>query len=111
MKTTSRRGLTASHLVAAVLAAIVNGIAPAEAQTPIRSDAFVVVVNADNPIDDIGRDALSDLFLKRSLKWATGKMANPVDLPAGASTRGAFSRAVLHKPVSAVRTYWQQQIF
>ena len=35
----------------------------------------------------------------------------PVDLSESAPAREAFSTAVHHKPVKAVRAYWQQQIF
>jgi len=72
---------------------------------------FFVVVNAANPMTEIDRDGLSKIFLKRSTMWSSGKAIQPVDLPIDAASRGAFSKAVLHKSVTAVRAYWQQQIF
>ncbi len=72
---------------------------------------FVVIVNESNPMTDIGRDDLSKIFLKRSTSWPSGKTIVPVDLPIEDASRDAFSRAVLHKTINAVRAYWQQQIF
>jgi ABC-type phosphate transport system substrate-binding protein len=105
----SRRAFSA-HL-AAVITVLLNPFIPAAAQSPARSQAFVVVVHADNPVEGIDREALSNLFLKRSTKWPAGNLAEPVDQSTKSSAREAFSRSVLRKSVTAVRTYWQQQIF
>jgi ABC-type phosphate transport system substrate-binding protein len=70
-----------------------------------------VVVNAGNPAAEIDRETLSNVFLKRAAKWPAGGRVDPVDLPLKATAREAFTRDILHKSVSAVRTYWQQQIF
>ena len=73
--------------------------------------AFVVVVNASNPIDGIDRDGLSRIFLKRVANWPDGRSAGPIDLPSSDPVRTEFSRAIHRKSVDAVRAYWQQQIF
>jgi ABC-type phosphate transport system substrate-binding protein len=111
MSSLSQRALRTAHLVASLLAASLNGFRPAQAQAPARSATFVVVVNAANPLEEIDREALSNLFLKRAIKWPSGNLAEPFDLGLRDPSREAFSRQVLHKSVPAVRSYWQQQIF
>lgn len=111
MTTCSRRKFAASHIAVALLAATVHGSAPALAQAPGKAARFVVVVNASNPMEEIHRESLSNLFLKRAAVWPSGKLAQPVDLTQQDPAREAFSRQILRKPLSAVRAYWQQQIF
>lgn len=77
----------------------------------VPAQSFVVIVNASNPVDTIERDHLSQIFLKRVYAWPTGSAAQPIDLPMDAPSRETFSRSVLRKSLSAVRAYWQQQIF
>jgi ABC-type phosphate transport system substrate-binding protein len=72
---------------------------------------YQVVVNAANSISSISKDELSKIFLKRSTKWAGGAAAVVVDLKASDTTREAFSQAVHGRGASAIRSYWQQQIF
>jgi ABC-type phosphate transport system substrate-binding protein len=101
-------------LSAYAVALLMAGLRPVErlgAQAPIRNEAFVVVVNAGNPIEEIDRETLSNVFLKRTPKWPSGTPVNPVDLPLKTTAREAFTRAIHHKSASAIRTYWQQQIF
>jgi ABC-type phosphate transport system substrate-binding protein len=108
MSSNFRRRLAAPHI--ALLLATITPLTPAAAQT-VRSDAFVVVVNAGNPIDAIDRETLSGVFLKRVAKWPSGAGVEPIDLSLRAPAREAFSRLILRKSISAVRTYWHQQIF
>jgi ABC-type phosphate transport system substrate-binding protein len=97
--------------IAGLILTVFNPLVRVHAQTPIRSDLFVVVVHTDNPLEAIDREVLSNVFLKRVVKWPSGARLDPIDLPLNAKAREAFTRAVLHKSISAIRTYWQQQIF
>ncbi|WP_411280502.1 phosphate ABC transporter substrate-binding protein [Gemmatimonas sp.] len=75
------------------------------------AQGFKIVVNSDVQISDIGQTSLSNLFLKKDRKFATGVEAAPVDLSASTAGRDAFSKAVHGRSTSAVVTYWQQQVF
>ena len=68
-------------------------------------------MHASNPIGSITREEASKLFLRKATKWTSGAEVVPVDQPEGSDTRAAFTKAVLKKSVSAVKVYWQQQIF
>ncbi len=55
-------------------------------------------------------DQASRIFLKKTSAWPDGRPAYPVDQVEG-TVRDAFSRVVHGKATSAVKSYWQQQIF
>ncbi len=76
-----------------------------------QSSAFRVVVHTSNAASALPRAELARIFLKKTSAWPDGRAAQPVDLTETAATRRAFSKSVLERDVSAVRAYWQQQIF
>lgn len=76
-----------------------------------RAQDVQIVVNAANAVSELPASAISDLFLKKIAKFPGGGAATPVDQAATAAPRASFSKSVLGRPVSAVATYWQQQIF
>jgi ABC-type phosphate transport system substrate-binding protein len=100
-----RRGLLAGLLLVAG-AFMVRRIAHAE-PTP----EFRVIVHPDNPSTALNREFLSDAFLKRSTRWNDGETIRPVDQRPDSLARQHFSRSVLHRSVTAVKSYWQQRIF
>jgi len=75
------------------------------------SVALQVIVNSANPVSSLSKGRLAGLFLKKTTKWDTGQAAQPVDQVPDSALRQGFSRDVLGKDVSAVRSYWQKQIF
>lgn len=68
------------------------------------AQAYVVVVNAAGP-SSLSKEDLSRIFLKKN------KNLTPVDQDKDAKVRSAFSKAILGRPLSAIISYWQQQIF
>ncbi len=93
--------------LAFAVAAAAVGTAPAAAQT----DGFVVIVNQTNPVTAMSRQQVADIFMKQLRQWEHGGDVHPVDQPAVAAVRDAFSRAVHGKPASAVASWWGQQMF
>jgi len=88
------------------LAILVTGLAPvAEAAD------FKVVVNASNPINSMAAKELSGLFLKKDLTWPTGQTVTAIDLNPDSPVREEFTNAIHEKKVSAIKSYWQRQIF
>ena len=69
-----------------------------------------VVVHPGNPATELDRDALSRLFLKKTLRWPDGVAVQPVE-PATSTLRAAFAEQVHGKSLNAVRSYWTQLIF
>lgn len=72
---------------------------------------FKVIVNSANPVTSITRTELASIFLKQETSWSDGQVALPVDQGENSSVRADFSRAVLRRPVAAVKSFWQKQIF
>jgi ABC-type phosphate transport system substrate-binding protein len=72
---------------------------------------YQVVVNANNPTDILTKEQLGKMFLKKIVKWDTGIPIVPVDQVPISPARAAFTKIIHGKPVSAIASYWQQQIF
>jgi ABC-type phosphate transport system substrate-binding protein len=75
-----------------------------------RAQEYSVIVHESNPASTMTPSEMAQLFLKKKTKWPSGIAVVPVDQSSG-KAREAFSREVLGRDVSAVRAYWQQQIF
>lgn len=72
---------------------------------------FKVIVNPEGSTQAETREFLTDVFLKRVVRWRNGDAVKPVDQRADAAQRHRFSESVLRRSVASVRNYWQQQIF
>lgn len=101
--TSMRRSIV--RTLSAVFGALLVASAPAAAQE------YKVIVNSANSTAELTADAATKVFLKQVLKFPNGTAAQPVDQAKGAPARVAFTRGVLGRAVSAVESYWQQQIF
>jgi ABC-type phosphate transport system substrate-binding protein len=93
----------------AVAAAVL--LAAAGVATPALAQEFKVIVNPSNTTSELSADVASKVFLKQVPKFPNGTPAQPVDQGKAAASRVAFTRTILGRAVSAVESYWQQQIF
>jgi ABC-type phosphate transport system substrate-binding protein len=80
------------------------GLAVLAPTSRAAAQSFVVVVNVSGPAA-LSRDDVSKIFLKKSGQFTA------VDQSKDSKVRSAFSAAILGRPVSAIASYWQQQIF
>ncbi|MGC4118651.1 MAG: substrate-binding domain-containing protein [Myxococcales bacterium] len=83
---------------------------PAAAEEP-APQPFVVVVHPNQPLAEVSRAKLADLFLRKVNAWDSGSACKPVDQAADTAARKAFSDGVLKRSVAAVVAYWQQRVF
>src|SRR5688572_8515134 len=72
---------------------------------------FKVVVHPSTEVSTLTKSELSDYLLKRKLTWPNGKAVIPVDLPEKSEVRAAVVRDVFGRSASAIKSYWNQQIF
>lgn len=79
--------------------------------TADQGPAFTVIVNPDNPVTEVDRALLRDAFLKRATEWSNGATIRPIDLTRRFPIRDRFTRDVLKKTPSQLKSYWNQQIF
>jgi ABC-type phosphate transport system substrate-binding protein len=72
---------------------------------------YKVIVNSSNSITSISKTELSNIFLKKVTKFSNSVTAVPIDQVENSSVRNEFTSSVLKKTVSAVKSYWNQQLF
>lgn len=72
---------------------------------------FKIVINETNATSSISKDDLSRCFMKQTNTWIGRQPVIPVDQAASSDVRQAFSGAVHGRDVSAVKSFWQRQIF
>ncbi len=89
-----------------VTALVGNPALAAESATPYK-----LIVNAANAVTTLSHDDVNRIFLKKTTKWPNDQPVLPVDLPATAAARQAFSKDVLRRVPYEVAAYWNQAIF
>lgn len=72
---------------------------------------YVVIVNSSNAVSQMSAQEVAKLFTKREQRWPNGQNVMPVDLAEGSRARERFTQAVHGKSVSAIKSFWQRQIF
>ena len=77
----------------------------------VQAQDFQVVVNKANSMTSVSKSTLKKIFTKKQSKWDNGTKAAPVDLVASAPAREAFSKEIHGKGTSAIKSYWQRQVF
>ena len=80
---------------------------------PLAAQAvtFKVIVNQDSPVSSLTKNEISNAFLKKNTKWDNNVAILSVDLVESSDVREAFSKAIHERKISAVKAYWQGQIF
>jgi ABC-type phosphate transport system substrate-binding protein len=76
-----------------------------------QSAKHQVIVNKDNSISSLSKNQLKKIYTKKMTKWEDGSKIKPIDLQKSSEVRSSFSDNVLKKSISAMRAFWQRQIF
>ena len=80
--------------------------------TAVNSGAeILVIVNKDNPIEELSRREIIDLYMGRNLYFADGKLALRLDQPPTSDERQLFYQALVKKSVAQVNAYWAKLLF
>lgn len=74
-------------------------------------DAVVIIVAADNPVQELSREQVEAIFMGRSLQFPDGRRAVPVDQAQGSEARNRFLSHVLERSESQVRSHWSRLVF
>ena len=91
--------LAISFAIASIIPAIAAG------------QGFKIVINESNRTSSISTRDVSRCFMKQTNTWISGRPVVPVDQAASSDTRQAFSEVIHGRDVSAVKSYWQREIF
>lgn len=70
-----------------------------------------MIVAADASEERLDEGTLRDIYLKKIFLDAAGHRRIPVNLPADAPLREAFSHALFHKSGDELQDYWNQNYF
>ena len=73
--------------------------------------SYQLVVNNNNSITSLSKDRVKKIFTKKLTKWDNDSKIKPVDLPKNSTVRSKFTKDVFNKSVSAMKAFWQRQIF
>ena len=105
-----RAGWTLS--VGWVVVAILAVASLSAADTPERGGpAYQIIVHPANRIEAVDREFLSNAYLKKVATWRNDLTIRPVQLSRRFPQRDQFTREVLRKSPSQLRSYWNRQIF
>lgn len=80
-------------------------------QNKSGGEEFVIIINANNPTAAMKSEQISKFFLKKTIAWSHGEPVQPVDLSSDSALRQNFTKAIHGRSVSAIKAYWQRQIF
>lgn len=112
-------------VVAALLAVLVLAGSPArsvagapsdvgETGPPVQgpaADTVVVVVSSENPVTELSRLHLADLYLGRTSSLPNGESAEPIDQEPGSQARREFYETYLGRSPSEIKAHWSKAVF
>ena len=78
---------------------------------PAAAQDFKVIVNSANGVTELSAAVTLKIFLKEVTKFPNGTASTLIDQNKASAVRAAFSKTVIGRPVTAVKTFWQQQLF
>jgi ABC-type phosphate transport system substrate-binding protein len=71
----------------------------------------LVIVNAQNPVENLERKQVVDLFMGRVTAFASNQPAKTFDLPSGTPLREKFYKLLTGKSEAQIDAYWATLIF
>lgn len=78
---------------------------------PASGADIAVIVARDASTQMVNAGTLRDIYLKKIFLDASGRKFIPLNLPADAPLREAFSRALFHQGSDESQNYWNQNYF
>lgn len=77
----------------------------------VQAADIVVIANAQNPVAELGKKQVVDLFMGRVSSFPDGIPANTLDLRPGTPLRADFYRRLTGKSEAQVDAYWATLVF
>ena len=74
-------------------------------------EPLVVVVNKDNPIEQLSRSELIDLFMGKYVAFPNDVLAIPVELNGEHKVKAEFYQSLVGMSLSRVNAYWSRLHF
>lgn len=83
----------------------------APVSTGAKEPGLHVVVNAANPLEEIDRETLSLIFLKKENRFPNGRETEPVEMGEDTELYEAYLEQIHQSSESKIRRYWVQMMF
>lgn len=90
---------------------LVPGSGARAAQSSTAADTVVVVVSVDNPVTEISRLHLADLYLGRTSRFPNGEPAEPIDQHTSSPVRAEFYQRYIGRSPAEIKAHWSRLIF
>jgi len=71
-------------------------------------DRLVVVVNINNPTNEITKKQLIDLYMGKYVAFPNGNFAIPLDLLKDSTERKSFYKNLTGRSISQINAYWSR---
>ena len=94
-----------------ILLALIALIGAASWHVAAMAAGYKVIVNNANGKSSLAKKDLALLFMKKTPQWSDGTPVVAVDQTEKSTVRERFTLEIHGKSVSAIKSYWQQQIF
>ncbi|SEA19820.1 hypothetical protein [Alkalimonas amylolytica] len=75
------------------------------------ADQLVVVVHKDNPINELTRSQLIDLYMGKYVAFPDGRRAQPIDIDNDSKLKEQFYLELVGMPLNRVNAYWSRVRF
>lgn len=95
-----------TQIIAILILAIITATVQAEEQ-----ETLVVVVNKANPVEQLSRSELIDLFMGKYVAFPNDSKAIPVELKGEHEIKINFYQKLVGMPLSRVNAYWSRLHF
>ncbi|MDP1931753.1 MAG: phosphate ABC transporter substrate-binding protein [Gammaproteobacteria bacterium] len=109
--TTKRTGIVTLFIHLVVVAMFLQAAYAAENDNESIGDDIVVVVSRLNPVRDLTRTQVEDIFLGRTQQFPNGQRAVPIDQAERSTIRERFNEEVLARTSAQVRSHWSRILF
>lgn len=72
---------------------------------------MLVLVNAYNPVQEVSKRQLVDMYMGRNIHFADGSVALRLDQQPDSADRQQFYKKLVNKSVAQVNAYWARLLF
>lgn len=79
--------------------------------TAYAATGYRLVGHPRVPVSRLSKQAVSQIFMRRTVKWTDGTAIVAIDQSPQSPVRVRFTSSVFGKSVPAIVSYWRQQIF
>lgn len=78
---------------------------------PVARAEIVVIVHPSNPVSNLSRDQVIDLYMGRVIVFPGGGLALPLDQSPGSDAQRAFYQGLIGRSVAEVKAWWARLLF